>query len=67
MEKDQNNKTNGGNEQPKGSFPRLLKKKPNVAHPVNVQRFHALASEGLTTAQVQQRTEQGLVNKTGKK
>lgn len=44
----------------------LLKKKTNAA-PVRVQRFHALASEGLTSAQVQQRREQGLVNKTGKK
>lgn len=67
MEKDQNNQTGGENKKPKGKFPRLLKKKPNTVHPVNVQRFHALASEGLTTTQVQQRTEQGLVNKTGKK
>ena len=44
-----------------------LKKKANTAQPVRVQRFHALASEGLTTAQVQQRREQGLVNKSGKK
>ncbi len=45
----------------------LLKNKSAAVQPVRVQRFHALASEGLTTAQVQQRREQGLVNKTGKK
>ena len=51
------------NKKPSPSY----KKKKNAAQPVHVQRFHALASEGLTTAQVQQRREQGLVNKTGKK
>ena len=45
----------------------LLKKKAGASQHVPVQRFYALASEGLTSAQVQQRREQGLVNKTGKK
>ena len=44
-----------------------VKKKSAAMQPVRVQRFHALASEGLSTAQVQQRREQGLVNKVGKK
>ncbi len=44
------------------------KKKKKTAVPVaDVQRFHALASEGLSKAQVEERIEQGLVNKTGKK
>ncbi len=34
---------------------------------VEVQRFHALASEGLSAKQVQERIDQGLVNKTTKK
>ena len=34
---------------------------------LNVQRFNAYANEGLTTAQVEERIAQGLVNKTGKK
>ena len=45
----------------------FLKKKSTTAAPINVQRFNALAYEGLTTAQVEQRKAQGLVNKTGKK
>ena len=45
---------------------RKEKKKPST--PVaDVQRFNALASEGLSRAQVQERVEQGLVNKSGKK
>ena len=34
---------------------------------IEVQRFHALASEGLSAKQVQERIDQGLVNKTTKK
>ena len=56
---------NGGNKKPK--IPPLFKRKPKTVAPVNVQRFNALASEGLSASQVQQRKEQGLVNKTGKK
>ena len=56
---------NGGNKKPKS--PPLFKRKPKTVAPVNVQRFNALASEGLSASQVQQRKEQGLVNKTGKK
>ena len=35
--------------------------------PLNVKRFHALASEGLSATQIQERVSQGLVNKTVKK
>ena len=66
MDKEPEMKTESEEKQPKKpSSP--FKKKQKTATPVNVQRFHALASEGLTAAQVQQRREQGLVNKTGKK
>ncbi len=56
----------------KKSFKDLLpkfKKKSKQPTPetLNVRRFHAFASEGLNTAQVEERREQGLVNKTGKK
>ena len=47
--------------------PSIHKKKSKTVTPVNVQRFNALANEGLTTAQVEERKEQGLVNKVGKK
>ncbi len=43
------------------------KSKQPDASQMDVQRFHTLASEGLTSKQVDQRIEQGLVNKTGKK
>ncbi len=38
-----------------------------VAPEREIQRFHALAGEGLSKAQVEERIEQGLVNKTTKK
>ena len=52
----------------KSIFAKLFKKKEKqpTAH-VHVTRFHALASEGLSTAQVDERISQGLVNKTVKK
>ena len=46
--------------------PNKKKKKTEQATP-EVQRFFADVSQGLSPAQVQQRVEQGLVNKTGKK
>ncbi len=45
----------------------VLKKKQPTPEELNVQRFHALAGEGLSNAQVEQRKEQGLVNRAGKK
>ncbi len=47
----------------------LFKRKGKQPTPetLNVQRFHALASEGLSKKQVEERQEQGLVNKAGKK
>ena len=50
------------------SLPEKSKKSKNM--PVvqaEIKRFNALAGEGLSTAQVQERIEQGLVNRTGKK
>ena len=47
------------------AFPAMKKNKE--AQPTQVKRFHALASEGLSAAQVAERKAQGLVNKTGKK
>ncbi len=67
MHKEPEKKTETPAAKSKRPSPSLLKKKSSTVQPVRVQRFHALASEGLTTAQVQQRREQGLVNKTGKK
>ena len=46
---------------------KLFKKNKTVAPVGEVQRFHALASEGLSPKQVQQRIEQGLVNTAPKK
>ena len=48
-------------------FPSIKKKKTPSTVVSNVKRFHAAANEGLTTAQVDERINQGLVNKTGKK
>ena len=48
-------------------FPSIKKKKTPTTTANNVQRFHAAANEGLTTAQVEERINQGLFNKTGKK
>ncbi len=45
----------------------VLKRKQPTPESLNVQRFHALASEGLSKTQVEQRREQGLVNRAGKK
>ncbi len=43
------------------------KSKQPTPETLHVQRFHSIASEGLSTKQVEQRKEQGLVNKSGKK
>ena len=51
----------------KPAFSSIFKKKQKTEDTVDVQRFNALASEGLTSAQVEERVAQGLVNKTGKK
>ena len=55
------------NEKKEKKFSLFKKKKQEATLPLNVQRFHALASEGLSKAQVEERISQGLVNKTGKK
>ncbi|MBO5736475.1 MAG: HAD-IC family P-type ATPase, partial [Clostridia bacterium] len=48
-------------------FPKMKKKKTSSVDTSNIQRFNATANEGLTTAQVDERINQGLVNKTTKK
>ena len=60
-------KNNGEKKKVKIKFPPLFKKKAKEEKKIDVKRFDALASEGLTTAQVEERKAQGLVNKTGKK
>ena len=47
-------------------FPKMKKSKTSSAAD-NVKRFNATANEGLTSAQVEERVNQGLVNRTGKK
>ncbi len=66
MKKEKQPKSEG---REKGNFfARLFKKdKPQIVEHVRVTRFHALASEGLSTEQVNERISQGLVNKTVKK
>ncbi len=51
------------------SLSALFKRKSKQPDPekMNVQRFLSTANEGLSSWQVEQRVEQGLVNKTGKK
>ena len=46
-------------------FGGLRTKKTPTAEEVNLARFNADANEGLSKAQVAERTEKGLVNKTG--
>ncbi len=48
-------------------FPQIKKKKNSSTDTSNIQRFYATANEGLSSAQVDERINQGLVNKTGKK
>ena len=48
-------------------FPNRKKKKNSATDASNIQRFHATANEGLSSAQVDERINQGLVNKTAKK
>ena len=48
-------------------FPRVRKKKKTTAATDNIQRFNASINEGLSSAQVDERINQGLVNTTGKK
>ncbi len=48
-------------------FPKKKDKKKNTVPVADVQRFNAAADEGLSRAQVSERVEQGLVNKSGKK
>ena len=45
----------------------LPKKKEKTTQPMQVQRFRADADVGLSTAQINERVQQGLVNKTTKK
>ena len=62
------NKPQGQTSKKKSGFSLFHKKdNKNAVSYVDVQRFHATANEGLSQAQVAQRVEQGLVNKTGKK
>ena len=57
-----------GKENPVDNQPKKpLKKNPKGALTTEVQRFHADVSEGLSKRQVNERIEQGLVNKTKKK
>ncbi len=61
-------KNNGQNRRQRPKKERVLfKKKQPTPEALNVQRFHTQASEGLSKAQVEERKEQGLVNKAGKK
>ena len=60
-------KNNGEKKKFQLKFPPIFKKKPKTEATANVKRFDALANEGLTTAQVEERKAQGLVNKMGKK
>ncbi|MBE7077690.1 MAG: HAD family hydrolase [Clostridiales bacterium] len=48
-------------------FPKKKVKKKTAVSVDEVTRFNATANEGLTSAQVEERIEQGLVNKSGKK
>ena len=48
-------------------FPKKKIKVNSASLPSDVKRFHSSAQEGLSAAQVTERFEQGLVNKTGKK
>ena len=48
-------------------FPKIKKKKQSAVSADSVKRFNAAANEGLSSEQVAQRVEQGLVNATGKK
>ena len=54
-----------GNPNPQGKF--SLFKNKQVQPQIEVRRFNADARDGLSSKQVQERIEQGLVNKTGKK
>ncbi len=65
MKKEKEERTPDGNEKPERVKP--PKKKTPKQPTENVQRFFSRANEGLSTLQVEQRVEQGLVNKTGKK
>ena len=61
--------SSGENKKDKKSFSSVFKKKneKHVVPTIEIQRFNATAAEGLSTAQVDQRIEQGYVNKSGKK
>ena len=48
-------------------FPKMKKTKTSSTNTNNIQRFNATANEGLTTTQVEERINQGLVNTTNKK
>ncbi len=65
MKKEREEQKTDGNEKPERVKP--PKKKTPKQPTENVQRFFSRANEGLSTLQVEQRVEQGLVNKTGKK
>ncbi len=70
MDKDQKEKSPITEEKEKkfGKFFKSAKKtKQPTPEELHVQRFHALAWEGLSESQVEERKEQGLVNTTGKK
>ncbi len=69
MDEEQKKPTENEEEDSSSKFLGIFKKKSKQPTPetLNVQRFHALAWEGLSSAQVEERKAQGLVNKTGKK
>ena len=60
-------KNNGEKKKFQLKLPPIFKKKPKTEVTANVKRFHALANEGLTSKQVEERKAQGLVNKMGKR
>ncbi len=66
MKKDEETKTEKV-EKEKPMKQKKKKSKRGDEMPTSVKRFYTQASEGLTTAQVRQRKEEGLVNTTGKK
>ncbi len=66
--KDKNQANNQTPDEKKKKFSFGFGKKKQTQAPAEpIQRFHADAINGLSSAQVNERVEQGLVNKTGKK
>ena len=60
-------KNENATEKKKKGFSLFPKKQTAPSATSDIKRFNASPNEGLSRAQVQERVEQGLVNKTGKK